>query len=151
MSPDPGQTELLKALYEENATMFRFHLTWRQLLLAGYFVVLATLALAFRWSLLNTHGGAAVFPFIGAAVSAFFWALDHRNRTLYGLASATGSALESAFGLPVSGYYGTYKGTRAIITHTWVLSLLYIGCGALLFVLGILTAKGFLIPFLPQK
>jgi hypothetical protein len=142
MSPELSQTELLKALYEENGTVFRFYLTWRHQLLAGYFAVLAAVTLGIQWSLIHAPGTTAVAPFVGAALSALFWALDHRNRMLYRDASKTGVELESRLGFAETGYYGRYKEPKGLIRHTFMLALFYIGCGVLLFAIGIAIAAG---------
>ncbi len=108
MENENGFTKL-KLLYEENGSQFRFYLTWRQLLLAGYFAVIAALALGTKWALERPEPHLIfLFPLIGAGVSILFWALDYRNRELYGHSSAVGRAIEEVLGYKELGYYGAF-------------------------------------------
>jgi len=142
MAEEKEAPDYLKVLYEENATMFRFFLTWRQRLLPGFFAVLAAIVLGYRWALPNAPNMSCVLPFIGAGASALFWALDLRNRQLYRHASLAGSKLESSMGLAETGFYGTYREARSWIRHSVILSILYLGCCFLFLLLGILTCAG---------
>ena len=56
-----SEFEKLKLLYERNSDQFKYFLTWRQLMLAGYFSIIAALALAFKWAYENQF--AALFAF----------------------------------------------------------------------------------------
>ncbi len=46
-TPEDGDFEKLKLLYTEAGLNFRHFLNWRHALLAGYFAMIAALALAF--------------------------------------------------------------------------------------------------------
>lgn len=150
MSEKTDDFERLKLLYQENGTMFRFYLTWRQLLLAGYFAILAALALGFRWSLSSAKGISCIFPFAGAGMGILFWALDYRNRQLYTHVGSVGRELESRLGFPGLGYYGAYKQARGWITHGKILTVLYFGCAVLLLVAGMMAARDLLPPVTPS-
>ncbi len=138
MTPTP-EFDKLKLLYEENATQFRFFLTWRQLLVAGYFAVLAALALGFEWAVTNAPDLTFACPLAGAFASVFFWFLDHRNRELYNHASDTGARIEEAMGYPNLGYYGTYR--KEVKESTWrhsnVLTVFYLACGGAMLVIAV--------------
>jgi len=138
--------ERLKLLYEEMGHMFRFYLTWRQLLLAGYFAIVAALAIGYRWTLQNAPEISFVCPFGGAAISVLFWALDYRNRQLYNFTGTVGSELEKKLGFSGLGYYGAYSEgvliTHGRITHSKILSIFYIGFCIIMLLIGILAVVG---------
>ena len=139
MKPD-DKFEELKLLYEENATQFRFFLNWRQLLLAGYFAVVAALALALKWTLTAAPAYIFVPAFAGAGVSLLFWALDHRNRQLYNLSSEVGSILEAKLGCNAQGHYLKYAlSEQSRVRHGLVLATFYLLCGALMLAVGVLS------------
>ena len=141
MSNNIDPPENLRLLYEETGAMFRFFLTWRQLLLGGYFAILAALALGFDWALTNHAGMSCAFPFLGFGLSVLFWALDSRNRELYRNAAEVGRSLESRFASPPTvGYYGSYKRGRGFIQHSVILATLYLGGALLLLLFGIFVA-----------
>ncbi len=131
----------LKLLYEENATQFRFFLTWRQLLLAGYFAVLAALALGFEWAVTTAPALTFACPLAGACASVLFWVLDYRNRELYYHASDVGTAIETEMGNPQLGYYGTYgaKTKDSRWKHSRVLKTFYLASGAAMLLIAIIT------------
>jgi hypothetical protein len=132
--------EKLKLLYEENATQYRFFLTWRQLLLAGYFAIVAALSIAFKWCLADAHAYVSVCPFVGVWVSAIFWALDRRNLQLYRLAGDVGSALEEKLGIKVRGHFSEYQEKGySNIRHAVVLGMFYIVSGLAMLFVGLLS------------
>lgn len=142
MADEKKSTDYLEILYAENATMFRFYLTWRQRLIAGFLAVLAAVLLGYRWALAKPLLACAL-PFVGAGASAVFWALDLRNRQLYRHASLIGSRLESRMGLAEMGFYGGYREAKSWAGHSAILSVLYLGCCLLFLLLGLLTCGGF--------
>jgi hypothetical protein len=133
--------DMLKLLYEENATQFRFFLTWRQLLVAGYFAVLAALALGFEWAVTNAPDLTFACPLAGAFVSVFFWALDYCNREHHRHAGEVGAAIEPEMYQPNLGYYGTYgkKITGSKWNHSRVLTAFYLACGVAMLIIAIVT------------
>lgn len=137
MQGDDG--DHLKLLYEENARMFRFYLTWRQLLLAGYFTILAALALGYKWSLSEASAYSSMFPFVGSGISILFWALDYRNRQLYKHSSEAGAMLEQELVDKVVGYFGTYDDKATRLHHSTILAIFYLGVGTLLLLAGVLS------------
>ena len=140
-TPNKEKIEILKALYSEASSQFRFFLTWRQLLLAGYLGIYAALALSFRWALLYFKAYAFVTPLLGAFLSVLFWALDFRNRQVYQTASRSARSIENEMGYPDIGYYSFFKSiipSRNFIRHQTILNILYLGGGALALIIGIL-------------
>jgi len=132
--------ERLQMLYEENATQFRFFLTWRQVLLAGYFAVIAALALGFEWAVTRAPDLTFACPLAGACVSVLFWALDYRNRELYHHASVVGAGLEEAMGHVELGYYGTYQKIKnSRWRHSRLLKTFYLASGAAMLIISIIT------------
>jgi uncharacterized MnhB-related membrane protein len=132
--------EKLNLLYEENATQFRFFLTWRQILLAGYFAIIAALALGFEWAVIHAPDLTFACPLAGACVSVLFWALDFRNRELYHHASDVGAVIEEAMGHQQIGYYGTYQKTKkSKWRHSRLLKTFYLASGAAMLIISIIT------------
>lgn len=127
-----GEFEKLKLLYEKNAEQFKYFLTWRQLMLAGYFAIIAALSLAFRWALQKQVLVLFAFPLAGAWVSFLFWALDNRNRELYKLASNVGDKIEERMGLKGIGHFGAYSLSETKMGHGKILAIFYLGSGVLL-------------------
>ncbi len=131
----------LKLLYEENSTQFRYFLTWRQLILAGYFSAVAALALAFKWAMEKESHMLPLFPLAGALVSLLVWALERRNTELYRLTSKVGTRLEEKMGLTVMGHFGEYAKSPAQETrHFMILATFYLGSGALMLLLSIVLS-----------
>lgn len=162
---DPPQVTAdgLKLLYEHNCDQFKFYLTWRQLMFAGYFAVFSALALGFRWTLQNSPAYSCICPFLGALVSFVFWALDHRNLQLYEIVGDGSVAIEQALGGSQFGYFSVYRqrslsseknedkspqsgrGGRPrhppkLLTHRWILTLFYGLGGIVMLAAGILSA-----------
>lgn len=143
---DTGQVDELKALYSEANNNFRFFLTWRQLMLAGFFGIFAAITLAFRWSLQHNSGEASIIPFVGTVVSLMIWLLDYRNYQLIEFAAAAGSAIEKKLGDPHLGYFATFDdGMKAKtgdkpkeifkkrwIRHRVILNIIYFGGAAMM-------------------
>ncbi len=136
--PVDSQFESLKLLYEENAAQFRYFLTWRQLLLGGYFATVAALALGFKWALQERMDLLFLFPLAGAGLSVLFWTLELRNRELYQLTSEVGSQLEGRLDQQATGHFRAYASLpKRTWSHSNILATFYLSCGALMFVLGV--------------
>ena len=137
MKPTP-KFDQLRVLYEENATQFRFFLTWRRVLLAGYFAVLGALALGFEWAVTRAPDLTFACPLAGACVSIFFWTLDVRNRELIRHASGVGSSIEEAMGLSQLGYYGRYvTAKKSKWRHSRMLMIFYLGSGLAMLIIAV--------------
>jgi hypothetical protein len=136
----------LKLLYEQNNNQFRFFLTWRQLLLAGFFAVFGAIALAFRWSLQHNPSEAPIIPFVGSVVSVLLWLLDYRNYQLIEIAAKASTAIEKQISDPSLGYFATFEIETARypglvkkwIKHRVILNIIYFGAAALMLAAGIL-------------
>jgi hypothetical protein len=130
----------LQLLYGENAIQFRFFLTWRQVLLAGYFAIIAALALGFEWAVTRAPDLTFACPLAGAFVSVFFWALDFRDMQLYRHASLVGATIEEAMGRAQLGYYGTYHTIKhSSWAHSMLLMTFYLASGAAMLIISIIT------------
>ena len=135
--PINSDFEKLKLLYEENAAQFRYFLTWRQVLLAGYFAIIVALAIGFNWAIERPAFVLFIFPLAGAALSVLFWALDLRNRELYQLTSKVGAKLEEQLGLKGMGHFGAYSSSETKLPHSKILAIFYLGCGVLMFLFAV--------------
>jgi hypothetical protein len=84
--------------YKAIGVNYRYFLTWRHQLLAGYLTLVAALGIAFSW--LNCYQEDLIWvPFIaGLMMTLLFWALDVRNRDLYHACQRSG--MECERGLP---------------------------------------------------
>jgi hypothetical protein len=135
--PGDNEFERLKLLYEENAAPFRYFLTWRQLLLGGYFATVAALALGFKWALTEQAILLFLFPLTGAGLSVLFWMLEVRNRELYQLTSEVGSQLEEQLDQETMGHFRAYASSRTKWSHSTILATFYLGCGVLMLLLAV--------------
>jgi hypothetical protein len=133
--------EVLKLLYETNAEQFRYFLTWRQLMLAGYFATVAALALAWAWATKGNQVLLPVPPLVGGVVSLLFWALEQRNRELIKLTSDVGAKLEEKLGYTGMGNFGVFalseKRETGKMHHSVVLATFYFGSGVLMILIAI--------------
>lgn len=128
----------LRLLYEENARMLRFFLTWRQLMFSGYFAVLAALALCFKWALTSTPDYASVFPIIGAIIGISFSLFDYRNRDMYNHVREVGRKIEERMSLGFKAYFSGYVGREGRVRHTWILNIIYLGTAAVMIIIAII-------------
>jgi hypothetical protein len=136
--------DALKLLYQQNFDQFKYYLTWRQLMFAGYFAVFGALSLGLRWTFQNSPAYTFVCPFLGALVSLVFWALDHRNLQLYEIVGKASVAIEQALGDPRFGYFFTYEcdeqeHPHRLLKHKWILTFFYVLGGLIMLSAGILT------------
>jgi hypothetical protein len=129
--------EGLKLLYERNSDQFKYFLTWRQLMLAGYFAIIAALALGFKWALGDHTEALFAFPFAGAWISVLFWALDRRNRELYTMVSQVGAGLEEKIYPEAKGHFRAYSEKKARMGHGRILAVFYLGSGIVMFLFSI--------------
>jgi len=134
--------EGLKLLYERNSDQFKYFLTWRQLMLAGYFAIIAALALGFKWALGDHTEALFAFPFAGAWVSVLFWALDRRNRELYTMVSRVGAGLEEKICPEAKGHFMAYSEKKARLGHGRILAVFYLGSGIVMLLLSIALSVG---------
>jgi len=134
--------EKLKLLYEKNTDMFQYLLTWRQVMLGGYFAIIAALAVGFQWAVGSHTDRLFVFPLAGAWVSAIFWALSHRNGQLYELMNNVGAGLEEKMGTGVKGHFGGFTGRDVKMGHGKTLAVFYMGSGVVLLLCSICLLAG---------
>jgi hypothetical protein len=132
-----SRLDVLKLLYETNAEQFRYFLTWRQLMLAGYFATVAALALAWGWAAKQNPVLLPVPPLVGGVVSLVFWALEQRNKKLIELTSDVGAKLEEKLGFAGTGNFGAFAESERPETgklhHSAVLATFYASSGVLMF------------------
>lgn len=134
---------IIKLLYNEVGTMFRHFLNWRRLLFGGYFAILYTLILALKWSVLNSNGKyiSVIILLTGIIISIVFLLLEIRNRSLYRVASVTGSRIEQSLSVGDIGYYDIHNQLdvgSTCIRHSYVIGFLYVFCTVLM--VGLLIA-----------
>lgn len=135
----------LKDTYSEVGTNYRFFLTWRHKLLAGFLVTIAGLAAGFSWAFTNQELKSIswVILLLGILITAVFWALDFRNRALYRACQNVGHEIEKSMEAnQVDKYlYGNIsKKTDSIITHSFALNLMF-GITIILLIIGIIVFK----------
>lgn len=125
MSGEPDE-EVLKDIYAETGRNFRHFLSWRRLLLAGYFGVLAGVGAVVTPLLQDRPGLVPALPLGIAVISLLFWALDHRNRRLIWIASEAGRHIEQQLHLD-GGIYTLYQNRgKSWLTHTSILAVFYL-------------------------
>ena len=135
--PAKNDKQFLDRLYQETCTLLRFYLTWRQLLLGGFFAVIGALSLGYKWSLDEAGCISFVFPFAGAIVGLLFWALDQRNRELYTIAADAGRKIEDEMVSKKVGYCRVYESGQKHFSHSVILKIFYIGFSVLMIAVGI--------------
>ena len=80
------QFEARQMVYTTAAELHRYFLSWRNQLLAGYFAVVAAIAVAYHWAYTQPHHSVAWILIVGCfafAITLFFFLLEMRNRQLY--------------------------------------------------------------------
>ncbi len=91
---DEGSSDLsLKDAYAEIGTNYRYFLTWRARLFAGYLTVLAALSVAY-WTVRSDANLQKIIVAVPIALTIVFWMLDLRNRHLYHACQHSGQACE---------------------------------------------------------
>lgn len=107
--PDP---DTLRLVYDRCCELHRFFLTWRHQLLAGYFAILAALAVAFNWFYAcdKTKPWAGVIWILGALATIFIWLLEGRNRELYRTCQNVASGIEEQWGFVSNPDPGKHRG-----------------------------------------
>jgi hypothetical protein len=124
-----GQSnQILKVeeLYKEVGTNYRYFLSWRHRLLAGYFVILAALSIAFSWLYKKAHSLLWVTFSFGIIITVVFWALEYRNRDLYHACQNTGEQLEKNNAALDGIYLNLNKLQGKSVTHSLAINILYI-------------------------
>jgi hypothetical protein len=114
----------VKAAYEEAGRNYRYFLSWRERLLAGYLALLAGLSLAFSW-LLEEAAELAWTPFAaGFFLTLVIWALEFRNRDLYRVCQQSAKACESH--LPQGAGMFTKMGSQEpMVYHSTTFNILF--------------------------
>jgi hypothetical protein len=122
-----------KDRYAEIGDMFRHYLDWRAKLFAGYFAILAGLALAFVWTTANVPSRSWLVTLSGVVVSGAFILLDLRNRENYYACLAAGAALEAdGEGEHGRGLYTVLNESGKWLPNTYVIAGLQAIIGAFL-------------------
>jgi len=139
--------ENLRLIYEQAAEHHRYFLSWRQNLLTGYFVAVATLT----YASINSKDQLSVAPpFVLLTItflSITFLALERRNWVLYTICQNAGKEIESTMSLkPAAGNEVSKKevskkvllfsklidsGQNVNISHSFIIEKLY-SAGAIL-------------------
>jgi hypothetical protein len=122
---------VLKDVYAEIGTNYRYFLSWRHGLFAGYLATLAAVAIGFSWLYKEAARWALWMPFAaGLVLTGLFWALEYRTRDLFHACQESGISCET--GLPAGvGLFTRLRGKdRIIVTHSRVLNVLFVIVGA---------------------
>lgn len=116
----------LEELYKEVGINYRFFLSWRHALFAGYLLVVSALSLAFSWLYKEQHSLLWVTFIFGIIITLVFWALEFRNRELYHACQNTGEELEKNF-TSVEGIFTILNKLQVKkITHSLAIDMLFI-------------------------
>jgi hypothetical protein len=83
-----------KDVYAEIGINFRYFLTWRQLIFAGYLAVLGALSAGGAWVYEHAAHLLGVVPAVGLLLTGVFWVIEYRNRQLYRACIEQGAACE---------------------------------------------------------
>ena len=105
--------------YTEVGENFRYYLTWREKLFAGFIVINGALAIAFTW--VNDRYPTLTFllPIGGMLLSVLFQLLDARNSELFNACVAAGAELEN----PGTGVYTKLNVDSKTIPHSRIIEV----------------------------
>jgi hypothetical protein len=115
----------IQEVYVEIGVNYRYFLTWRQRIFAGYLAVLGALSVAGGWMLKDAPQFLWLFPVTGLLLTLVFWILERRNRELYGVCINRGAACEA--GLGDMGVYSGIRQRPQRVTQSAALDLLFAG------------------------
>lgn len=93
-SPATGSLTV-KDIYTEIGLNYRYFLTWRHSLFAGYLVVCAGLAVGASWCFKEAPGYLWLIPLAAILLTAVFWMIERRNRDLYRTCLVRGAQCEA--------------------------------------------------------
>ena len=118
-----------KDVYNQLSENYRYFLSWRQKILAGYFAILAALALGFSWVFKSMPLEAFIVPFAAAFMTWILKMLDKRNRDAYQDVIKAGGELESKINLTKEdgGAYIKLQSNydRTDMTHSKVIDIMF--------------------------
>ncbi len=129
--------ENFHVMYEENARMLRFFLTWRQIMFSGYFAIIAALAICFKWGLIHCCHYSILFPTLGFFISIAFFLFDLRNRDLFMHTTNVGKNIEEKMEEGFRAYFTEYCNRTPKVRHGWILNTVYLGTALLMFLVAI--------------
>jgi hypothetical protein len=117
----------IKDFYNEVGINYRYFLSWRHKLLAGYLASVAGLAIGFSW--VFTHSGVKPYSWavfiLGLFISLVFWGLDYRNRDLYHACQKSGAEIELKQNMSSGIYTLLNEKTKKKITHSIMLDIMF--------------------------
>jgi hypothetical protein len=113
----------LKDVYIEIGVNYRYFLTWRQRIFAGYLAILGALSVAGGWMLKDAPHLLWLFAVAGLLLTFVFWIIERRNRELYGVCIHRGSVCEA--GLGEMGVYSGLRQRPQRVTQSAALDLLF--------------------------
>ena len=131
----------IQDVYIEIGVNYRYFLTWRQRIFAGYLAVLGVLSVAAGWMLKDAPHLLWLFSITGLLLTLVFWTIERRNRELYGVCISRGAVCEA--GLGDMGVYSGLRQRPQRVTQSAALDLLFAGA-AIAFV-----AAGFVVTLFP--
>lgn len=114
----------VKDIYAEIGLNYRYFLTWRHSLFAGYLVVLAALSVAGSWFFKEARGHLWLVPLVASILTVVFWMIERRNRDLYRTCLDRGAACEKA--LAACGIFTGFKSPPpSRFTQSFAIDLLF--------------------------
>jgi len=120
--PPSGLT--IKDVYTEVGVNYRYFLTWRQRIFAGYLAVLGALGVAAGWVLKESPGSFGFLSGAGLLLTVVFWIVEGRNREIYKKCVERGAACEAS--LESIGIFVGLKHEPQMLTHSFAFDLLFL-------------------------
>ena len=121
-TPPSGVT--IKDVYAEVGVNYRYFLTWRQRIFAGYLAVLGALGVAAGWLLKESPHSLWLLAGAGFLLTVVFGIIERRNRDLYRKCVECGAACE--VGLGGVGIYVGLQDKPKGLTQSFGIDLLFI-------------------------
>lgn len=123
----PDEKLSVKELYAEIGNNYRYFLSWRRLIIAGYIGALAGVSVA-CWSVAPNELLQEILAIATIVLTVFLGLIDSRNRDLYHACEDSGVACEKKLPKDV-GFYTRLKAIREVpgsrITQTKALHVLF--------------------------
>jgi hypothetical protein len=129
--------EALRLAYQTSLDLYKFFGSWRHQLLAGYLATISGLGITFGWTYSSVNNARPLTSLVcltGLFLTAFFWLLERRNRSLYRACTHTASEIEKRLGFDTNeastdgrGVFTALQSTNAITcTHSRVIDALFV-------------------------
>lgn len=113
----------IKDVYAEVGVNYRYFLTWRQRIFAGYLAVLGALGVAAGWLLKESPHSLWLLGEAGFLLTIVFWIIEGRNREIYRNCVKCGAACE--VGLADIGIYVELQLKPKMLRQSFGVDLLF--------------------------